>query len=206
MKRLIRKAALVNVDVDDENLIQYITNCMANKSVLEIDYEGSGIRNILPYGWYESKEGNSLLMCYKTSTDEVRSYRLDRISAFRIDSSNIDDYVENNIRDFNIPEIPDIDTIIKETEKELPYNQALDYLDNSSDIPMVPESEEETIEEPQTEPIVEEPTIKEPEIEEPIEEPVEEIEEEPMEEENTEEGENDGQLTEGGNEDEGQAL
>lgn len=199
MKRLIKKSELVNVDINDENLIQYITNCMANKSVLEIDYQGSGIRNILPYGWYESKEGNSLLMCYKTSTNEVRSYRLDKINSFKIDSSNIDNYKENNIQDFNIPEIVDIDDIIEKTEKELPYNQALDYLDNSSDTLIVPETMEEFQNEPNMEELNQNFEIN------PIEE-FSEIDNGTMEENNTEEGDNNAQLIEGGIIDERQTL
>jgi predicted DNA-binding transcriptional regulator YafY len=93
---------------------------------------------ILPYGWYSSKEGNVLLMCYKVDTNEVRSYRLDRIISVEVNDSlmntqNEDNTTVNNPNDFEIPEIPDIDEILNLSENELPYDEGIEYLTNGGD-------------------------------------------------------------------------
>lgn len=72
------------INSDDPNLIQYFTDAMTYGYPVQIDYEGSGWRNIQPYGWNTSKDGNVLIMCYK-DTGEVRSYRLDKIEDMYID-------------------------------------------------------------------------------------------------------------------------
>ena len=53
---------------------------MSQQSVIKINYAGSGWRNILPYGWYTSKDNNVLLYCYKENS-AIRSYIVDKITA-----------------------------------------------------------------------------------------------------------------------------
>src|SRR3712207_8097746 len=63
------------------------------RSSVQIDYDGSGWRNIKPYGWNTSKQnsngegGNVLLMCYQDS-GEVRSYRFEDRKSTRLNSSH----------------------------------------------------------------------------------------------------------------------
>lgn len=146
MKRLIRKNKLYkkaewqNVDINDPDLIQIITDVMASGTQMQLDYEGSGWRLIQPYGWNTSQDGNILIMCYK-DTGEIRSYRLDRVLDILVDDSlimnqpiddnslEIEDYTYD---DFKLPQLPDIDSILEESEneqgQELPYGDAMENL------------------------------------------------------------------------------
>lgn len=150
-KRLIKIAEWTSVDPLSEDIVQIITNCMADGVQIQIDYEGSGWRLIQPYGWNSSKVkangegGNILLMCYK-DTGEIRSYRLDRIKEVLIDDSlmqnqpivndiyEFEDY-NNDPSNFEIPELPNMDQIIEETESESgnesPFEQGINYLNDS---------------------------------------------------------------------------
>lgn len=148
IKRLIKKfAEWTPVDPSNEDIIQVITNFMASGSQIQIEYQGSGWRLIQPYGWNTSKDGNILLMCYK-DTGEIRSYRLDRINQVLIDDSlleneptynngyEIEDYNEGpTADDFKIPDLPNMEQIIEDTEnevgKELPFSEGIDYLMNN---------------------------------------------------------------------------
>ncbi len=146
MKRLIKKSSLNKVadwqpvDPNSEDIVQVITNCMANSEQIQIEYQGSGWRTILPYGWNTSKDSNILLMCYK-DTQEVRSYRLDRISQVLVDIQEVaqnDDIYEiedySDPLDFEIPELPNMDEIIEETENEIgeksPFSEGIEYILN----------------------------------------------------------------------------
>lgn len=146
ISKLIRKAEWVSLDQSQGDAIQIITDNMAMGTQIQIDYEGSGWRLIQPYGWNTSKEGNILLMCYK-DTGEIRSYRYDRINQILIDDSQLEnepvfnndpnsmyEIEDYNMEDFEIPDLPNMDQIIKDTENEvgseLPFDEALDYLDN----------------------------------------------------------------------------
>lgn len=80
-------AEWTQVNPQDEDAIQLLTESMNFGYPVQIDYEGSGWRTIQPYGWNTSKEGNILLMCYKDN-GEVRSYRMDRINDLFIDKDS----------------------------------------------------------------------------------------------------------------------
>lgn len=143
-KRLIKKTAeWTPIDPSNEDVIQTITNFMASGTQIQIEYQGSGWRLIQPYGWNTSKDGNILLMCYK-DTGEIRSYRLDRINQVLVDNSllenqpvndlyEIEDYNENpSVDDFTIPDLPNMDEIMEQTENEigedLPFSDGINYL------------------------------------------------------------------------------
>ncbi len=72
------------IDMSDPDLYQNLTDAMIYGYAVQINYEGSGWRDIQPYGWNTSKDGNNLLMCYKDN-GEVRSYRLDKVLDVYID-------------------------------------------------------------------------------------------------------------------------
>lgn len=163
IKRLMRIAEWVDVDVNDPGLVQQITDIMAGGGQIQIQYKGEW-KLISPYGWNSSQEGNVLLMCYK-DTGEVRSYRLDRIEAVQVDSAQVDqNAIDNPVSDmdsqttdseFDVPET-DEDSIEVQHEQELPFDEHIDIL------------EEETVElpiEPQEETPVAEQEINEEEVE-----------------------------------------
>ena len=143
-RKFIKTADFVKVNLGDQ-AIQLITDAMANSSVIRIEYMGSGNREILPYGWSCSKDNNLLIMCYKADSS-IRSYRFDRILQLFIDDSLIQAYnqlpeqteIVNNAPDnYLIPILPDIEQIITITENEqpeLPYDEAVDSLEESQDI------------------------------------------------------------------------
>lgn len=143
---IIKKAEWVSLDQSQHDAIQVITDNMAMGTQIQIDYEGSGWRLIQPYGWNTSKDGNILLMCYK-DTGEIRSYRYDRVNQILVEDSqlqnepvinndpnNMYEIEDYNMEDFEIPDLPNMDEIIEQTENEvgneLPFDDALDYLDN----------------------------------------------------------------------------
>lgn len=148
MKRLIRKysrlrkrvfAEWQRVDPADPNVYEYLTDAMTNNYSVQIDYDGSGWRNIKPYGWNTSKQnsngegGNVLLMCYKDS-GEVRSYRFDRINDIYID------YDSQMAIDNNPQMIEDEQTQIYENIVD---NES-ENIDESYDIPLMPQDNVET--------------------------------------------------------------
>jgi hypothetical protein len=174
MKRLIKKIKVFArlkrkifadwqpVDVTSPDLVQIITDAMAAQTQIQVEYEGSGWRLILPYGWNTSKDGNVLLMCYK-DTGEVRSYRLDRILQVLIDSSMQQIEQQNDVTDtglevrdynstpsdFEVPLLPNIDEILQESEnepgRELPYDQGLNYLTNEDTDELAPQNLDEEL-------------------------------------------------------------
>lgn len=83
-RKMTKHAEWVRMNLQDPNLMQYITDCMNYGYAMQIDYENSGWRTIYPYGFNTSKDGNVLIMCYKDS-GEVRSYRFDKIFDMYID-------------------------------------------------------------------------------------------------------------------------
>lgn len=87
--RLRRKilAEWQQINISDPDVYQYLTDAMLYGYAVQINYEGSGWRNIQPYGWNTSKDGNNLLMSYRDN-GEIRSYRLDRILDLYIDYDN----------------------------------------------------------------------------------------------------------------------
>ena len=134
--RLFRKRILaewVPVDVDSNDFLQLLTDAMAYNTSVQINYRGSGWRSILPYGWNSSKDGNILLMCYK-DTGEIRSYRVDRIYDLLVNNDilTLDDEDNMSFQDFQIPQLPNLDEIVDETEKEIdeemPFDDAMEAL------------------------------------------------------------------------------
>ena len=116
--------------------IQVLTDAMAFGSDIQLNYKGSGWRDVMPYGWNSSKDGNILLMCYK-DTGEIRSYRLDRINELWVHDSIMNTEENSDFDNFEIPELPDIDDIIEATEaeegEEKPFDEALDTLNSDDD-------------------------------------------------------------------------
>ena len=92
-RKMTKHAEWVRMNLQDPNLMQYITDCMNYGYAMQIDYENSGWRTIYPYGFNTSKDGNVLIMCYKDS-GEVRSYRFDKIFVMYIDY-NDNSFVNN---------------------------------------------------------------------------------------------------------------
>ena len=134
LKKHAEWASIVPTTADG---IQVLTNAMASGSDIQLNYKGSGWRDVLPYGWNSSKEGNILLMCYK-DTGEIRSYRLDRINELWVHDVILNSEEENsNFEDFEIPELEDMEDIIKNTEleegQENPFDDALDTLNSDND-------------------------------------------------------------------------
>jgi len=134
LKKHAEWASIVPTTADG---IQVLTNAMASGSDIQLNYKGSGWRDVLPYGWNSSKEGNILLMCYK-DTGEIRSYRLDRINELWVHDVILNSEEEDsNFEDFEIPELEDMEDIIKNTEleegQENPFDDALDTLNSDND-------------------------------------------------------------------------
>ena len=134
MKRLLKNKKIIfktsklkkvadwkDVNVYQNDIINIITDAMSQQSVIKINYAGSGWRNILPYGWYTSKDNNVLLYCYKENS-AIRSYRVDKIINLMIDDSLDTDFnnkEENKMEDFEILELPENnEEIIEISENE----------------------------------------------------------------------------------------
>ena len=144
-------AEYVSVGLGDQ-AIQFITDSMANNIPIHVEYEGSGFREALAYGWSVSKDNNLLLMCYKPD-GSIRSYRFDRLLQVMVDDSIINAYnqpqeEQNEVtiekeheqpQNHMIPTLPNIDEIIEETEneqvdeRELPYDEAIETLENTEE-------------------------------------------------------------------------
>ena len=154
MKRLLKNKKMIfktsklkkvadwkDVNVYQNDIINIITDAMSQQSVIKVNYAGSGWRNILPYGWYTSKDNNVLLYCYKENS-AIRSYRVDKIINLMIDDSLDTDFnnkEENEMEDFEILELPENNEEIieiSENEKgaETPFDESLEILENSFDI------------------------------------------------------------------------
>lgn len=82
--KMKKKAEWTQLNLQDPNLMQYITDSMIYGLPMQINYENSGWRTIYPYGFNTSQNGDTSIMCYKDS-GEVRSYRIDRIYDIYID-------------------------------------------------------------------------------------------------------------------------
>ena len=77
----------------DPNLMNILNDAMINQIPIELNYEGSGTRDVIPYAFTQTKDGNILLNVYK-DTGEIRRYRFDRINNIWID--NTDQYEEES--------------------------------------------------------------------------------------------------------------
>lgn len=134
--RLLRKKVIASwkpVPIKGPKMLKALTDAMTYNANIRINYRNSGWRTILPYGWNTSREGNTLVMCYK-DTGEIRSYRLDRIYDLLVED-NLSDHHDDMLtwEDFQMPTLPNIDEIVNETEAEidnepLPYDAGLKAL------------------------------------------------------------------------------
>ena len=77
----------------DPNLMNILNDAMINQIPIELNYEGSGTRDVIPYAFTQTRDGNILLNVYK-DTGEIRRYRFDRINNIWID--NTDQYEEES--------------------------------------------------------------------------------------------------------------
>ena len=75
-----------------------LNDAMINQIPIELNYEGSGTRDVIPYAFTQTKDGNILLNVYK-DTGEIRRYRFDRINNIWID--NTDQYEEESYEQNN---------------------------------------------------------------------------------------------------------
>jgi hypothetical protein len=140
---LTKTADWKDVDVRTNDITIILTDAMIQNSVVKINYENSGWRNILPYGWYVSKDNNILVYCYKENS-AIRSYRLDRIINLYIDDK-LDTAInekteETNPMDFEILELPENNEEILElseneegdkTPFESPVDESLQMLSDA---------------------------------------------------------------------------
>lgn len=148
-RRRILLAEWVSGDINDPNIVQQITDVMANGGQIQIEYNGEW-KTVEPYGWNSSKAGNILLMCYK-DTGEIRSYRLDRITNIQFDSDTIDlqqygfDQADEIDTSSEIPseidgvEVPTLDennelnVQDQNQQEESPFDGAIDILEQVDD-------------------------------------------------------------------------
>ena len=87
----------------DPNLMNILNDAMINQIPIELNYEGSGTRDVIPYAFTQTKDGNILLNVYK-DTGEIRRYRFDRINNIWIDSTDQyeeESYEQNNNEQYN---------------------------------------------------------------------------------------------------------
>ena len=82
----------------DPNLMNILNDAMINQIPIELNYESSGTRDVIPYAFTQTKDGNILLNVYK-DTGEIRRYRFDRINNIWID--NTDQYEEESYEQNN---------------------------------------------------------------------------------------------------------
>ena len=96
--RLKRKiiAEWIQQDLYDPDLMNKINDAMINQVPVQINYEGSGYREMIPYSWYTSKDGNVMIQCYRTDTNELRRYRFDRIDEIYLNDDYVNGYDETS--------------------------------------------------------------------------------------------------------------
>lgn len=133
--KLKRQAEWVDVDINNHDITIILTDAMIQNSICKINYQGSGWRNILPYGWYITKDNNVILYCYKEDYS-IRSYRLDRIINLMVDDKlDTKELEKTDMTDFEILELPENnDEIMEVSENEqgaaTPFDESLEILDN----------------------------------------------------------------------------
>ena len=98
ISRLKRKiiAEWIQQDLYDPDLMNKINDAMINQVPVQINYEGSGYREMIPYSWYTSKDGNVMIQCYRTDTNELRRYRFDRIDEIYLNDDYTNGYDETS--------------------------------------------------------------------------------------------------------------
>ena len=96
ISRLKRKifAEWEQQDLYDPNIMNKINDAMLNQTPIQINYENSGYRECIPYSWYTSKDGNVMIQCYRTDTNELRRYRFDRIDELYLNTDFENGYDE----------------------------------------------------------------------------------------------------------------
>jgi len=146
LTRRERVASMVKVE-SDTDLVQLLTDCMANAEPVQIEYVDTGWRTVIPYGWYVSKDGNLLVYCYKNGMD-IRSYRLDRITQLYVDEAMLGGAPEADLglaemidyratmEDYQMPALPNLDKVLQLSETEQgdaagPFEDGLDALDDA---------------------------------------------------------------------------
>ena len=113
----------------DPNLMNILNDAMINQIPIELNYEGSGTRDVIPYAFTQTKDGNILLNVYK-DTGEIRRYRFDRINNIWIDSTDQyeeESYEQNNNEQEFIEE--DYNNIYNEQYNE-EYNEEIPMYDD----------------------------------------------------------------------------
>lgn len=113
----------------DPNLMNILNDAMINQIPIELNYEGSGTRDVIPYAFTQTKDGNILLNVYK-DTGEIRRYRFDRINNIWID--NTDQYEEESYEQNNNEQEfmeEDYDNIYNEQYNE-EYNEEIPMYDD----------------------------------------------------------------------------
>lgn len=86
------------LDLYDPDLMNILNDAMIDQTPIELNYEGSGTRDVVPYAFTQTKDGNVLLNVYK-DTGEIRRYRFDRINNIWIDSNDLQE--EENYDEMN---------------------------------------------------------------------------------------------------------
>lgn len=113
----------------DPNLMNILNDAMINQIPIELNYEGSGTRDVIPYAFTQTKDGNILLNVYK-DTGEIRRYRFDRINNIWIDSTDQyeeESYEQNNNEQEFMEE--DYDNMYNEQYNE-EYNEEIPMYDD----------------------------------------------------------------------------
>lgn len=113
----------------DPNLMNILNDAMINQIPIELNYEGSGTRDVIPYAFTQTKDGNILLNVYK-DTGEIRRYRFDRINNIWIDSTDQyeeESYEQNNNEQEFMEE--DYDNMYNEQYNE-EYNEEIPTYDD----------------------------------------------------------------------------
>lgn len=147
-KRRLLFAEWVPIDINDPNVVQYVTDVMSSGGNIQIEYNGEW-KTIAPYGWNSSKSGNVLLMCYK-DTGEVRSYRLDRITNLQFDSDTMDTSMfapndengeiqedELTVDGLEVPTLPEDQEGLNQqdsNQQESPFEDAIETLEDVENI------------------------------------------------------------------------
>lgn len=136
--RLKRKitAEWIQQDLYDPDLMNKINDAMVNQVPVQINYEGSGYREMIPYSWYTSKDGNVMIQCYRTDTNELRRYRFDRIDEIYLNDDYENGYDETsqgyNNENWNAEEVGnEMEDIFEQNSEEIDMS---DYTYNDEDL------------------------------------------------------------------------
>lgn len=136
--RLKRKiiAEWIQQDLYDPDLMNKINDAMINQVPVQINYEGSGYREMIPYSWYTSKDGNVMIQCYRTDTNELRRYRFDRIDEIYLNDDYTNGYDETsqqyNNENWNAEEVGnEMEDVFEQNSEEVDMS---DYTYNDEEL------------------------------------------------------------------------